>query len=95
MVKKKRKKILFLKSTQLNGYHPTNCVLYNDEEILLHTWFARSYGVNEKHTKRINEVLNNVKIKIKNNQKPIVFKDKTFYLREHYRKLMIKLKMKF
>ena len=47
----------------------------NNEKIAFHSWYARAYDVNEKHTKRINSVLNNfdlINAKIKSNDYSIV-----------------------
>jgi len=47
----------------------------NNEKIAFHSWYARAYDVNEKHTKRINSVLNDFDLlnaNIKSNDYSIV-----------------------
>lgn len=71
------KKPLFLESTMLlDGI--SNTVLYNKEELLYHTWYARSYKINEKHTKRIDAVLSLISKSKTNTTKPIVYLNSTF-----------------
>lgn len=78
------KKILFLPAeVPFENDKITNLV--NDDlgnEMLYHTWYARSYGANEKHTKRINEVLKKVKFADTNPSTPEIFKDKTYAFRK-------------
>jgi len=94
-LRRKQKKILFLETR-----HPfkedqiTNAVYFENQIVFFHTWYARSYGVNLKHTERINKVLaliNNVAI---NPNKPKVFKHSTFFILKKWRKLKQKFLMK-
>ncbi|MCB0449311.1 MAG: hypothetical protein KDC97_04255, partial [Confluentibacter sp.] len=53
-------------------------------EFAYHTWYARSYNANEKHTNRINAVLNNMGVDIapsKINADIVIFKDSLFNLK--------------
>ena len=76
----------------------TNSIYLNNNQLIAyHTWHARSFGKNELHTKRINRVFNIVeKINSKQQQKvtPIIFKDKTFYIREALRKFFKRIYLK-
>ncbi len=95
-LRRKGKMIWFLDS-KMNKDEITNEVYFNDERLLYHTWYARSYNINEKHTKRINKILETLdKVNLKGTYvEPIYFKDKLFYLRKtikkYYKYLLIKL----
>lgn len=75
-------------------------MIFNDEIILCHTWYARSYGLSEKHTKRINNLLGkslNFEINRKEQKSKIIFyKKKTFaieqMIKKQYRRICLKLK---
>ena len=56
-LRRQQKKIKFL-DTKICEDQISNSVLFNNETLLFHTWYARSYQVNKKHTKRINTILN-------------------------------------
>lgn len=55
-LRRQHKKIFFLDAKMYND-GISNSVLFNDEVFLYHTWYARSYNVNKKHTKRIDEII--------------------------------------
>jgi len=55
-LRRKGKQFLFL-DTKMNSDGIANIVYYKEREVLCHTWYARSYGINQKHTGRINEIL--------------------------------------
>ena len=55
--------------------------------MLYHTWYARSYGNNEKHTKRIDDVFSLLQFHTGLNSKPIVYKDYLFHLKRKLYKL--------
>jgi hypothetical protein len=55
-LRRQGKKFLFLDS-KMNSDGISNYVYFNEKEILCHTWYARSYGNNAKHTKRIDAIL--------------------------------------
>jgi hypothetical protein len=84
-LRRKNKKILFL-NAEMNSDEIANTVLYNDKVFLHHTWFARSYGINEKHTKRINNILGLLHFEGNKTSDPIIFKDKTFFLIQKIKK---------
>ena len=75
----------------------TNELFFNNSKMLFHTWYARSYNVNQKHTNRINNILTFVAGSDPKNDgiKPIMYKDKLFYykklIRKYYKYLLIKL----
>lgn len=64
------------------------------ELLLLHTWYARSYGRNRKHTDRINKVLADIPVQNESSTKPVIFKDIHFGWQEFLRKNLKKLKLK-
>lgn len=72
----------------------TNAVYFEDKVVLYHTWHARSYGVNKKHTDRINKILELLKYENKIDPKPIVFKDKTFFIIKRAKKLCKRIMMR-
>jgi hypothetical protein len=96
-LRRKGKKILFLDaSAPFPDDRITTLVCdSNSKKLLYHTWYARSYGNNEKHTKRINSVFELLQFKNSKVTKPIVFKHKTFFLKQKAKKLFRRLRMKF
>ena len=94
-LRRKNKRFLFL-DAQINEDQITNSVIYNDEVILYHTWYARSYGISEKHTKRINILFDMLNFQDNKISQPIIFKDNTFFLiqknKKNYRRVIKKLK---
>ncbi|MBP1224005.1 hypothetical protein [Flavobacterium sp. 1355] len=96
-MRRKNKKFLFL-DAQMNSDQIANTVLYNDKVFLYHTWFARSYGINEKHTKRINNIFGLLHFEENKTSDPIIFKDKTFFLiqkiKKNYQRIVKKFKSK-
>ena len=89
------KRFLFL-NAQMSEDQITNTVIYNDKVILYHTWYARSYGINERHTKRINNLLELLNFQNNNNiiSAPIIFRDSTFFfiqkIMKNYRRIVRK-----
>ena len=88
---------MFLDATmQQDGI--SNKVFFKNKEIFCHTWYARSYGKNEKHTNRINKILvekvNNTNA-LNNLNDIILFKKTTFALEQiilkYYKKVLRKL----
>ena len=55
-------------------------------ELLYHTWYARSYGDNEKHTKRIDAIFDKVHFNAGELPKPEIFKDLTYAFRKNLKK---------
>ena len=95
-LRRKGKRFLFLKSHMLADAI-TNAVDYQGETFLLHTWYARSYGKNQKHTSRIDAVLATVdQANAKPTQMPnfTLFKDKTFAARHQVKKYMDRIAAK-
>jgi hypothetical protein len=64
-LRRKNKQFLFL-DAKAHDDQITNSVIYNNKVFLYHTWYARSYGNNEKHTHRINVIL--ALLKLENNK---------------------------
>ncbi|WP_281847500.1 hypothetical protein [Olleya namhaensis] len=74
-----------------------NSIEFKDNTFLYHTWHARSYGKNEKHTKRIDFILNeNIKTidEGANNQDYILYKAPFFASKQKTKKLLKKIKRK-
>jgi hypothetical protein len=94
-LRRNKKQFLFLDSNQPFQSDPiTNAVYFEDEVLLYHTWYARSYGVNKKHTDRINKILEMVKLENHEISTPIVFKHKTFFIIKSARKLYKRILMR-
>jgi len=97
-LKRKKKKFLFLES-KMHDDKVTNTVLFNSKPFLNHTWYARSYGVNSKHTKRIDTILNDslnasLKGSTYNTVDYILYKDKLFYIKSMFKKMLKKVSLK-
>ena len=74
-----------------------NSIQLNGNTFLYHTWHARSYGKNEKHTKRIDFILNENKNTIEkgiNKQDYILYKAPFFALQQKSNKLLKRIKRK-
>lgn len=94
-LRRNKKEILFLEANlpfQDDGI--TNAVYFKNNLLLYHTWYARSYGINKKHTERINEILELLKFESKVTSKPIIFKDRTFYIIKGIRKLLQRINIR-
>lgn len=81
-LRRKNKKFLFLNANMYQDTY-TNSVEFNNKLFLYHTWFARAYGINEKHTIRINKIFDILNMSESNKSKfsePIIFKDYTYFL---------------
>lgn len=93
-LRRNKKQFLFLEAN-----HPfkedeiSNAVYFNDKVLLYHTWYARSYGTNEKHTNRINEVLELLIFENNEISKPVIFKHRTFLLKRKIIKLYKRIEM--
>ncbi|WP_405199454.1 hypothetical protein [Christiangramia sp. LLG6405-1] len=95
-LRRKGEKILFLNSKMIEDENEqiSNEVFdANGTTLLIHTWYARSYGKNEKHTARIDEVLKQISF-ASNPRKPIIFKDTFFFIKMQVSKTVKKIKMK-
>jgi hypothetical protein len=95
-LRRKNKKTLFLEAEMLED-SISNSVSFNDEIFLKHTWYARSYLKNEKHTNRINKILfsiqNNEDLSSENDL-PIILKNRTFWLESKLKKIQRKILLK-
>lgn len=95
-LKRLNKKNLYLDANM----HPdtiSNTVLFRNKVFLCHTWYARSYGKNEKHTNRIDVILNKNKAAIDsglNKQDYILYKAPFFALEQKTNKFLKKIKRK-
>jgi hypothetical protein len=92
-LRRQGKKILFLDS-KMDDDSISNYVFYNNKEILCHTWYARSYGVNETHTNRIERIFKKLNFEDSVKSKTIIFKDKTFFIKQTMSKLYKIIEMK-
>lgn len=94
-LRRKNKKFLFL-DAEMNKDQISNSVIYKGSLFLYHTWFARAYGNNNKHTKRIDVLFNLLKIEENLTSDQIIFKDKTFFfiqkIKKSYRRIITKFK---
>lgn len=78
-LRRNNKKILFLEANQpFQEDQITNAVYFEGKVLLYHTWYARSYGINKKHTYRTNAILGMLKFENKKTSSAIVFKHKGF-----------------
>jgi len=87
-LRRKNKKILFLDANRFSEEDDNTTVVYAlDKSILLyHTWYARSYGNNQRHTKRIDKIFELVTFPKNTISEPIYFKDATFFIRRKIKK---------
>lgn len=95
-LRRKTKNFLFLDAT-MDDDGITNYLKFNETTFLCHTWYARAYGNNKKHTDRIDKHLKKQQGKLvdKLYVKPVIFKHKTFYfvkkISKYYKRLLMKL----
>ncbi len=96
-LRRQGKKFLFLESKMCDDMI-ANEVYCENKKLLCHTWYARSYGVNKKHTDRINIILNanGVENNIEANLKDVIlFKKQWFFIqkriKKYYKYLIMKL----
>ena len=80
-LRRNKKQFLFL-DTKLpfQDDELTNAVYFEEKILLYHTWHARSYGVNKKHTDRINKVFGILQFKNETIINAIILKHKTFFI---------------
>lgn len=93
---RKRKKALFLDAEMpFSDDTISNSVLnLNGKPMLFHTWYARSYGKNQKHTERIDNVFNKINLEQNAVENVIVFQDKMFKFKSLASKYLKKIKNK-
>lgn len=98
-LKRKGKRFLYIDSQMLDD-NISNALVFEGEVFAYHTWHARSYKVNEKHTVRINKVLKEMQIEFNSSaldSNVVIFKDRFFFIKmkikKTYKKILNKLKM--
>ncbi len=96
-LRRKNKKFLFLDASVPFDVDAVTNLVVDDlgNDMLYHTWYARSYGNNEKHTKRIDDIINKVMKTDSVPVMPILFKDGTYALKKKCMKVYGKVKLKF
>lgn len=95
-LRRNNKQFLFLDANQpFQEDKITNTVCFKDKILLYHTWYARSYGVNKKHTDRINKILELLQFENKVISNAIVFRHSTFFIIKSLRKLRQRIRMRF
>ncbi len=94
-LRRQKKKVLFLNAKMCDD-KISNTVLYKNKVFLYHTWYARSYGISEKHTKRIDFILDLLGTKIDKNKDTqiTIFKKKSFAFEQNLIKLYKKIRNK-
>lgn len=95
-LKRKNKNFLYL-DAKMHEDSIANSIQLKGNTFLYHTWHARSYGKNEKHTKRIDFILNENKNTIEkgiNKQDYILYKAPFFALQQKSNKLLKRIKRK-
>lgn len=94
-LRRNKKQFLFLDSNQpFQEDKITNAVYFEDKIILYHTWYARSYGINKKHTDRIDKILELLKFENKLTSESVIFKHRTFFIIKRARKLYKRIIMR-
>lgn len=95
-LRRKGEKILFLDATEPFEEDGLTTLVFdtNGKELLYHTWYARSYGENEKHTQRIDKVFDLINFDAAKNPEYIYFFDRLFYFKNQLKKNSIRVKMK-
>ena len=95
-LKRKGEKLFFLDAIKpFDEDEKTTLVFDTDgEKLLYHTWYARVYGINEKHTNRIDKIFNLLEFKNSEVSQYTYFKDETFYFRRRFKKTLLKIKIK-
>jgi len=86
---KRKKKIFFYLDAEIMDDNISNNIIFNNEVFAYHTWYARGYGVIDKHTNRINDFFSKLELKISgmdSNLDVVVFKDSFFYFKMKVKK---------
>lgn len=93
-LRRKGHRFLFLDSiTESDSI--ANSIYVNGKKMLTHTWYARSYGINAKHTERIETFLNQIPtLNSTRPAVPILFKKSTFTLQQKWKKFLAKIRHK-
>ena len=95
-LKRSGKQFLYL-DAKMHEDSIANSVQFNGNTLLYHTWHARSYGKNKKHTKRIDAILNEnniIRSKGLNTQNYILFKAPFYATKQKINKFLRKVKQK-
>jgi len=93
-LRRQQKKIKFLNAKMCED-QISNSVLFKNEVFLFHTWYARSYQVNKKHTDRINAILDFQKKESSiRDDEVIIFKNKLFAFKQKMKKNYRRIKNK-
>lgn len=90
---RKGEKILYLNATMMED-NISNTIEFNNKLIGVHTWYARAYNSNQKHTDRINLIKSGVKNSKENTSPPILFFDSKFKIKKDIMKVISKIKAK-
>jgi hypothetical protein len=94
-LRRKGESILFLDSEAPFEDRITTLVFTpKKHKFIYHTWYARSYGSNEKHTKRIDTVFELLSFDDSKYEEPIIWKDEFFFVKRFLRKQKRKVIMK-
>lgn len=95
-LRRKGKKILFLDASVPFQDDPVTNLVKDDlgNDILYHTWYARAYGQSEKHTRRIDAIIEKVLPEVSEPVQPIVFKDPTYAFKKWCKKQSGRVVMK-
>jgi len=95
-LRRKGNKILFLEATTpfIDDNITTMIMDANGQVLLYHTWYARSYGSNDRHTKRINKIFELLEFENKVTSESIIFKHRTFFIIKRVRKLYQRIRMR-
>lgn len=95
-LRRKNRKILFLDaSTPFQDDRITTLVKDTKGiNMLYHTWYARSYGENDKHTRRIDKIFDLLEFKNGFVSEPIIYKHKYFFILKKLTKLKIRILMR-
>lgn len=90
------KKLLFLNAEKPFDEDDKTTLVYDTDgnKLLYHTWYARVYGKNEKHTKRIDTVFNLIDFEDKIQPSYIYLKDHLFIVKYNYNRLLKRIKIK-
>jgi hypothetical protein len=92
-LRRKEMKFEFLdavSNTFENDLETTTVFDLNGNAFLYHTWYARTYGVNEYHTERINKIINLCNLE-NDNRKIVWLKDSFFNVKKDFNKIKNKL----
>lgn len=95
-LRRKGEKILFLNASTAFVEDDITTVVFdvNNNKMAYHTWYARSYGVNQKQTDRIDNIFKQIEIPSYSNVKVTYFKDSFFGIKYQLNKNWLRVIMK-